>query len=229
METLIKKMLFAVVAMAMALIALVHLGTDARALVRDTVDTNSWIPNVDYMGEIVSILENNPTQKELELAETYEKLRNAKIESLSLDVDKTYYFELYGYNADDILYAISNPSSHTIVALDEDVDLLARILFLECGSDWIPDYVLEYFCSVVVNRVNHWYYPDTLDGVLSQRSQFISYSNRWNTTPTDRCYTIAREILETGSKIPENVVYFAQFMQGSGAYHQWENNYFCYF
>lgn len=215
--------------MLTVIIAIQMLMGIALGAVSDTIDTDSWLPHVDYMGEIISILENSPTQKEMELAEAYEQLRNAKIDSLGLDADKTYYFELYGYNANDILYAIYNPSSQKIVASDEDVDLLARILFLECGSNWIDDYVLKYFCSVVINRMNHWYYPDTLDGVLSQSGQFVSYRNRWNTTPTDRCYTIARDILENGSCIPEDVVYFAQFRQGSGVYHQWSNHYFCYF
>lgn len=118
---------------------------------------------------------------------------------------------------------------------DYSVDLLARILYLEAGSNWIPDWVLEYCGSVVINRLNHWYYPNTLEGVLSQRSQFSSYGARYSITPTERCYTIARGLLEGGSTIPEDIVYFAAFRQGSYVYEVYyntgpgDNLYFCGF
>lgn len=221
----------AFIAFVIMLLILLFCST-AFGIVSDNINPESWKYNVDYMQEMINILESDSiSQIEYELAEAYEMLRNGKIASLYSDeYVQTDYFKSYGYDADAILFAIRNPITYPENTVsDEDVDLLARITFLECGSNWIPDWVLEYFCSVVVNRVNHYYYPDTLDGVLSQNRQFTSYANRWRTSPTDRCYTIARDVLENGSKIPESVVYFSQVTQGSGIYETWSNHYFCYF
>lgn len=120
-------------------------------------------------------------------------------------------------------------------ASDEDVDLLARILYLEAGSNWIDDWVIEYCGSVIINRINHWYYPETLYGVLSQRGQFACWGAQYSITPSERCYRIARELLEDGSKLPEDIVYFAGFRQGSYVYEVFwnpgpgDNLYFCGF
>lgn len=222
------------------LITMMAFSLTANAAVIDNIDHTSWLSNVDYMGEIITILKNSPTQKEMELAEAYEALRNAKIDSLNLTNEKTYYFHLYGYNTADILYAIENPKVHTITALEEEVDLLARIIYLEAGqSSWIPRDILEMIGFVVVNRVNDSRWPDSVEGVLSQSGQFSTWSSRNRITPTDRCYEVARWCLENhneyswGDPCPTNLVYFANFTQGNGVYFTYvnpygSNLYFCY-
>lgn len=198
------------------------------AVVADNINTTAWVENVDYMYQIKSILNDNPTNTEFELASAYEKLRNAKIESLGIDLPKTYYFDTYFTSVDimDAIYRDENPVVEPDVsASDYDVDILARVLFLEAGSSWIPDWVVEYCASVIVNRINHASYPDTLEGVLSQRGQFSTWKHIYSCTPPERCYTIARDVLENGSKTDSSVIYFANFKQGSNVYATYINPY----
>lgn len=45
---------------------------------------------------------------------------------------------------------------------------------------------------------------------------------------TERCWRIAEELLISGYDIPSNVLYQAEFKQGSGVYKKVQNMYFCY-
>jgi hypothetical protein len=113
---------------------------------------------------------------------------------------------------------------------EEDIDLLAHLIYAEAGSSWIPDETLYYVGSVVLNRVNSKYYPDTLYEVIYQKGQYAcTWDGNIEKTPTERCYTIAEDLLINGSVLPENVLYQAQFKQGSGVYSYQDNLYFCYY
>lgn len=111
-----------------------------------------------------------------------------------------------------------------------DIDILARVIFLEGGSDYYEDEMLYYVGSVVINRVEHELYPDTLIGVVTQRGQYESTEGYYwlSITPPDRCYDIAKDLLINGSVLPPNVVYQAQFEQGDGIYAVMNDTYFCY-
>ena len=54
----------------------------------------------------------------------------------------------------------------------EDLDLLARIIYAEAGCTWIPNWVQQLVGSVVLNRVASPYYPDTI-----RESDFTSRVN----------------------------------------------------
>lgn len=216
------------------MVVIMCLQSVASAKVVDNLNVNSWKEDVDYMAEMIAILESDPTDTEYQLAEAYEALRNAKITNLGLEYATTSYFADYA-NAEEILYWINyvEPEPEVVPADDYDVDILARVLYLEAGSNWIPDWVIQYCGYVVVNRMNDSRWPGTVEGVLSQSGQFSTWSSRYRITPTERCYTIAREVLEGGSLIPENVVYFANFTQAAGVYETYYNPYggnlyFCY-
>lgn len=117
----------------------------------------------------------------------------------------------------------------------EELDLLARIINAEAGSSWIPDEVQLYVGSVVLNRVKSDRFPDTIKGVIYQKGQ---YSPTWNgaikKNPSQRAIDNARYLLENGSTLPENVVFQANFRQGSGVYYKYYDDtlgtttYFCY-
>lgn len=113
---------------------------------------------------------------------------------------------------------------------EEDIDLLARLLYAEAGSDWIEDKTIYWVGSVVLNRVNSEHYPDTLYDVIYQEGQ---YSCTWlggiYNEPTERCYRIAEDLLRNGSILPEDVLYQAEFKQGSEVYDESDNLYFCYY
>lgn len=112
---------------------------------------------------------------------------------------------------------------------EEDIDLLARLLFAEAGSDWISDDTIYYVGSVVLNRVNSDLFPDTLYDVIYQDGQYsCTWSGAIYNEPTERCYRIAEDLLRNGSRLPEGVLFQAEFTQGSGVYIYQDNLYFCY-
>ena len=118
---------------------------------------------------------------------------------------------------------------------EEDLDLLARLITAEMGASWVSDEMQLYVGSVVINRMNHELFPDTLYDVIYAKGQ---YSPTWNgainNTPDERTIENARQLLEHGSVLPENVVFQANFPQGDGTYYEYYDEvlgtttYFCY-
>lgn len=118
---------------------------------------------------------------------------------------------------------------------EEDLDLLARLIAAEMGASWVSDEMQLYVGSVVINRMNHELFPDTLYDVIYAKGQ---YSPTWNgainNTPDERTIENARQLLEHGSVLPENVVFQANFPQGDGTYYEYYDEvlgtttYFCY-
>lgn len=136
------------------------------------------------------------------------------------------------------VYTIETTTSTTTAATtetteainEEDLELLAHLIFAEAGSDWIEDETLYYVGSVVLNRVNSDLFPDTIYEVIYQRGQYAcTWDGNIEKTPTDRCYVIAEDLLRNGSVLPEEVVFQAEFTQGSGVYAYQDNLYFCYY
>ena len=107
---------------------------------------------------------------------------------------------------------------------------LSKAIAQELGSNWVPDWAQQWVASVVLNRVNHPSFPDTIYGVLHQPGQYCGFY----ATPTEQNIANARYVLENGSVLPENVVFQSLCTQGSGIhgtyYDPYMNNttYFCY-
>lgn len=126
-------------------------------------------------------------------------------------------------------------SAPAIPYTEEDLDLLARLITAEMGASWVSDEMQLYVGSVVINRMNHALFPDTLYDVIYAKGQ---YSPTWtgtiNNTPDERTIENARQLLEHGSVLPENVVFQANFPQGDGIYYEYYDEvlgtttYFCY-
>lgn len=118
-----------------------------------------------------------------------------------------------------------------IILLDEyEVDLLARAVYNECGI--LGDEAM-YLCGcVILNRIESNHYPNDLYSVLYQNKngkyQYQIVKNGMiNRSANENAYEIARELLTNGSTIPSEVVFQAQFKQGSYVYKQIGNTYFC--
>ena len=115
--------------------------------------------------------------------------------------------------------------------------IMASAIFItaEMGASWVSDEMQLYVGSVVINRMNHELFPDTLYDVIYAKGQ---YSPTWNgainNTPDERTIENARQLLEHGSVLPENVVFQANFPQGDGTYYEYYDEvlgtttYFCY-
>lgn len=111
----------------------------------------------------------------------------------------------------------------------EELELLAHLIFAEAGSDWCNDEMLYGVGSVVLNRMTSDYYPDTMREVIYQEGQYACVlDGNINKEPNARAYRIAEDLLINGSTLPDNVIFQAQFKQGDGIYSKVQNMYFCY-
>ena len=106
------------------------------------------------------------------------------------------------------------------------MDLLARVIY--CESNTLEEEAQIYTGSVVLNRVNSDKFPNTLEEVIYQKGQYACTGKLYSITPTERQYEIAEDLLKSGSRIPETVVFQSEFRQGSGVWKIIENTFYCY-
>lgn len=111
---------------------------------------------------------------------------------------------------------------------EKDLEELTHLIMAEGGSDYLPDDVPYGVGTVVLNRVASKNYPNTIHGVIHQPGQYAVASYYMSVEPTGRCYRIAYDLLSNGSEWPSNIIYQAQFTQGSGIYKSVNGEYFCY-
>lgn len=118
----------------------------------------------------------------------------------------------------------------TDASIDEyELWLLAHLINGEAGATWCSDTTRYYVGSVVLNRVNHAEFPDSIEGVIYQSGQYsCTWDGNFDLEPSDRCWEIARDLLINGSGLPNDVVFQANFSQGSGVYDYIDGVYFCY-
>ena len=87
-----------------------------------------------------------------------------------------------------------------------------------------------YVGSVVLNRVNHAAYPNTVKGVVFQKGQYAcTRDGNYYREPTAQNWAYARYLLENGSVLPANVVYLSGKRQGHGVYRRTKHHYYCYY
>lgn len=128
-------------------------------------------------------------------------------------------------------YIGSTPEADRINVLfsDEQIDLLARLIQAEAGSDWCTDELQRGVGSVVINRMNDSRYPDTMHDVIYQPGQYSpTKSGAINNPATVRARANAEYVIHNGSTLPDNVLFQAQFIQADGVYKKIGNQYFCY-
>lgn len=109
-----------------------------------------------------------------------------------------------------------------------DIDLLARLMTAEQGYGADErDYYLT--GSVVINRMNIERYPNTLRDVIYDDGQYQCVENGHINRPYDEvAWQVAEELLVYGTEIPEDVIYQAEFIQGSEIYDKRNRTYYCY-
>ncbi len=99
----------------------------------------------------------------------------------------------------------------------EDVDLLARLIYCEMGCTWIPDEQQRNVGSVVLNRIASPLYPNTLREVIYQPGQYSPAGSGWleTVTPDERTIENAKWLLENGSILPAGVLGQSTVAQGA--------------
>ena len=117
---------------------------------------------------------------------------------------------------------------------DEDIRILATTVYYEAGGT--TEQLREYVAQVVLNRVADSRFPDTIYGVITQPGQYAgSYATRSATQAIKdkdarngtynylTCVTSAKKAMMGGVDMPSNVVFEANFKQGTGV---WKAIYF---
>lgn len=108
----------------------------------------------------------------------------------------------------------------------EDLELMANVIFYENRDS---EYAMWLTGLVVLNRVHDPDFPNTVREVLYQKHPIQYSTTKYFFTKEipEEIYILARKIFRDDGSIPRNVVYQAQFKQGSGVYDH-PGDYFCY-
>lgn len=111
----------------------------------------------------------------------------------------------------------------------EDIELLAEVMYHE---NWHTDkeHLAAYYTgAVVLNRVKHKWFPNTVKGVLYQKGQYSTTKKFYTKELPQECYEMARDLLKYGAPdVPETVIWQAMFKQGKGVWRKVNTDYFCY-
>ena len=92
-------------------------------------------------------------------------------------------------------------------------DLLERILWAEANDQSFDGQ--KAVVEVVFNRLRSPEWPDTIEGVLSQKGQFATWKSRNKVRPTELQSDVISEVLrETETVIPADYVYFSTKKHG---------------
>ena len=122
----------------------------------------------------------------------------------------------------------------------EELETLAIIIYQEAGGDNFSNYIRECVGCVVLNRVENPNFPDTIQEVATQKRQWgrlywtgIKWperaSNPNEAHAVERARECAKKLLETDIRpVPKNVIWCAEFPQGSGTWLHSDGIYFCY-
>ncbi len=121
-----------------------------------------------------------------------------------------------------------------------DIDIVACVVYNEAGYGCTERHQ-ELVAAVVVNRVNDSRFPGTVYGVVTQPYQYsVSYATYGSYYMTramqsdiwEHCCEIAERALRGEVECPANVIFQANFTQGSGVYElgytSYSVTYFCY-
>ena len=116
--------------------------------------------------------------------------------------------------------------------------MLALVIYQEAGADYCSDETRLMVGTVVMNRVADSRFPNTIYEVLTQRAQYgrlhwtgivwparASYESEAHAV--ERAYKLAERILLGERALPEDVIWQAEFKQGTEVVAYQDGVYFC--
>lgn len=102
---------------------------------------------------------------------------------------------------------------------EEDLYLLSHLI---CGEvEGCDRQMKTYVGSVALNRVADSRFPNDLYGVIYQNNPLqytCTVDGNFEKTPSEETIEVAKYLLENGSQLPPNVIFQAEFKQGTGVY-----------
>lgn len=119
-----------------------------------------------------------------------------------------------------------------------DLELVAIAIYKEAGGDDCSDETRIMVGNVIINRTNHEEYPDTVEGVLLQRRQYNTFywtgvvwperaSLASEQKAVERAYACAERVLLGEKLLEDDVIYQAEFFQGTELVCYQDGIYFC--
>lgn len=120
----------------------------------------------------------------------------------------------------------------------EELETLALVIYQEAGADYCSDDTRLMVGTVLLNRVADGRFPDTIQEVALQRAQYgllywtgLEWPERAGTEveahAVARAYDCAEQLLQGHRALPSDVIYQAEFIQGSEVVAHQDGFYFC--
>lgn len=136
------------------------------------------------------------------------------------------------------LEAIEETSEENFPVDEAELEMLACTIYIEAGGDACSNETRMMVGNVVLNRIADERFPDTMEEVLLQPRQYNTFSwtgiqwpARASTEPeaeaVARAYDCARRLLEGERVLDADVVWQAEFFQGSEVVSYQDGIYFC--
>lgn len=111
-------------------------------------------------------------------------------------------------------YKLTHPKDKTYCD-EDDFEWLVKTVQQEAGCEDCTDEHQKLVCAVILNRMRSGNYPDTIQGVISQKNAYGCY-NTWdwyNDYIEDRVYKNVLSVINGEFYYPDNIVYQASFPQ----------------
>lgn len=121
---------------------------------------------------------------------------------------------------------------------EADLEMLALVIYQEAGGDACSDETRLMVGNVVMNRVADDRFPDTIEEVLLQKRQYgrlywtgLVWPERASKPEeahaVERAYRCAEEVLNGTRLLPDDVIWQAEFPQGTETVAEQDGFYFC--
>lgn len=128
-----------------------------------------------------------------------------------------------------IAFCLSFSSAAAPNYTQEDINLLAEVMYHENWNTDSEHLAAYYTGAVVMNRVNSKDWPNTIKEVLYQKGQYSTTKKFFTKEIPAECYELAEMILRDGTPdVPENVIFQSMQKLGKGTWKKVNTDYFCY-
>lgn len=115
-------------------------------------------------------------------------------------------------NEEDMIHVVNLKVENV---LDSELYWLARGMQEEAGINWSDEDILK-IGTVIANRKDSPYYPDTFKGVLLDEGQYQPFMGKYELTkPDDHYIYLAMRIMEGYRSFDGDVIFQALFVQGT--------------
>jgi hypothetical protein len=126
-------------------------------------------------------------------------------------------------------FCFSFSSAATPNYTQEDINLLAEVMYHENWNTDSEHLAAYYTGAVVMNRVKSKEWPNTIKEVLYQKGQYSTTKKFFTKEIPAECYELAEMILRDGTPdVPENVIFQSMRKLGNGTWKKVNTDYFCY-